>query len=436
MLLEKDINKYIPKLQGKKLLILGGASQHIKLVEAARELGVKSYDTDNLPITLAPAKKIADQAFDINLTEIDKLVELCRKLEIDGIASGWLDFPQIYYQRLCESLELPCYGTKKQFEIFTQKALFKKVCSNHGVDTPMEISTQNIEDMSEKLPFAIFVKPSDSAGSKGSSVVETKSELLLAIEQAKSVSNDGQAVVEQFIQNGKAFLVVYFFYNGKAYIQQLSDAFFGDKADGMDKINVAYRSPFSKADEYMKIANQKVVEMLTDLGVENGPVCMQGFLFHDNILFYDPGRRFPGGEYERIVKKYTGVDMMKGMVIFALTGKWPKEALPIGERPYLLGGKTTIRLQINVCAGKVKEERGFIEANSLPFLTYLAKYHSPGDIIQNTGNTHQRYAQAIIGADTTEELIKYVEKFYNMIDVIDNEGKSMIRSKLNVRELL
>ena len=104
MILEKDINKYIPKLQGKKLLILGGASQHIKLVEAARELGVKSYVTDNLPITLAPAKKIADQAFDINLTEIDKLVELCRKLEIDGIASGWLDFPQIYYQRLCESL--------------------------------------------------------------------------------------------------------------------------------------------------------------------------------------------------------------------------------------------------------------------------------------------------------------------------------------------
>ena len=46
--------------KGKKLLIIGGAFQHCKLVEAARQLGVITYVTDYLQPEQAPAKQMAD----------------------------------------------------------------------------------------------------------------------------------------------------------------------------------------------------------------------------------------------------------------------------------------------------------------------------------------------------------------------------------------
>jgi carbamoylphosphate synthase large subunit len=230
------------------------------------------------------------------------------------------------------------------------------------VGTPKAVNAEDTKHFPEKLPFPIIVKPSSSAGSKGSAIVNTKSDLLCAIRNAEKASVDNKAVTEEYIENGRLFLVVYFFHKGQAYVQQLSDAFFGNKEDGMERINVAYRSPFSLADNYMKLANDRVVAMLKSIGVDTGPVCLQGFMTDEDALFFDPGRRFPGGEYERIIKQHSGIDMMKGMVIFALTGEWPREALPVGERPYLIDGKTTIRIQINVGPGTVHEEICFDDA--------------------------------------------------------------------------
>ena len=431
----KDIfEKYKQQLKGKKLLIMGGASQHCKLVEAARELGVITYVTDNL-VTNAPAKDFADFAYNINLLDTEELAALCEKEHIDGIASGWLDFPQIPYQKLCQRVGLHCYGTPEQFDILTRKAEFKKLCQSYGVGVPKAITQKDIDGFSENLPMPVFVKPSDSAGSKGSTVARTKTELLQAIEEAKKASNDGLVITEECIENAQAFLVVYFFHNGEAYVQQLANAYFGNKEDGLQKINVAYRTPFSMADKYMDIANDRFIAMLKGLGVKEGPVCMQGFMTDKDALFYDPGRRFPGGEYERIFKRYTGIDMMKGMVIFALTGSWPEEALPVGDKPYLMDGRTTIRLQINVGPGVVASDVGFDIAKELPFIEYVAQYHFPGDTIEATGNTHQRYAHVVIGANNTEELIKNVQTLYNTIDVFDNNGNSMIRSKLDEKLL-
>ena len=107
------------ELRGKKLLVMGGGSQHCKVVEAAKELGVVTYVVDNLEAS--PAKEMADHAYLINVTETEELAELCRAEGIDGILSGWFDFVQPHYQRLCERTGLPCYGTRESFEILTRK---------------------------------------------------------------------------------------------------------------------------------------------------------------------------------------------------------------------------------------------------------------------------------------------------------------------------
>ena len=75
------MNKF---LKGKILLIIGGAAQHCKVVEAAKSLGVVTYVTDYLPPEKAPAKQMADKYFMYNITEIDEIVAMCRKEGVDG----------------------------------------------------------------------------------------------------------------------------------------------------------------------------------------------------------------------------------------------------------------------------------------------------------------------------------------------------------------
>ena len=70
----------------KKILILGGIFLHKKLVQAAHEFGYKTIVIDNVPNS--PAKAISDESCEINVTEIDKIVELCKNEGVSAVITG------------------------------------------------------------------------------------------------------------------------------------------------------------------------------------------------------------------------------------------------------------------------------------------------------------------------------------------------------------
>ena len=73
----------------KKLLILGGTAQQIKLVEAAKKMGVYTIVTDYL--VDSPAKKVADEAWMLNIKDVDQIVERCKQEQVNGVICGYID---------------------------------------------------------------------------------------------------------------------------------------------------------------------------------------------------------------------------------------------------------------------------------------------------------------------------------------------------------
>lgn len=67
----------------KKILILGGTAQQIKLVEAAKKMGVYTIVTDYL--VDSPAKKVADEAWMLNIKDVDQIVERCKQEQVNGV---------------------------------------------------------------------------------------------------------------------------------------------------------------------------------------------------------------------------------------------------------------------------------------------------------------------------------------------------------------
>ena len=87
-------------LQGKKLLVLGGSAYMIDPVLKAKSMGIYTIVTDLHGIEKAPAKRVADEYWDISLMAYDQLVPKIKEEKIDGILTGFTDTFLLVYQHL------------------------------------------------------------------------------------------------------------------------------------------------------------------------------------------------------------------------------------------------------------------------------------------------------------------------------------------------
>ena len=413
------------ELKGKKLLILAGAAVHCKVVQAAREMGVYTIVTDYLENS--PAKKIADESWLLNITDIDGIVERCKKEKIDGVLNFCIDPAQIPYQKICKRLNFPCYGDEIQFFRLTNKPAFKSFCMNFGLDVIPEYSEEDIK--SGLAEFPVFVKPSDSRGSRGQSVCHSIDEVSKAIELAKRESSNGEAVIEKYMEGKQDFSMTYIVCNGKPYLSRTCDRYLGKAEDRLNKQCIAAIAPSRYSEVYMGKIDKKVRAFIQNLGITNGPVFMQGFIDGDTIRFYDPGLRFPGGEFELFLDKATNVNLMKSMVEFALTGSF--DDTYFSDELYHLKGMHSVQLDFTCRAGKIRSYIGLekLRANK-NILSVFTRYHE-GSTVPNSGDIRQRVCEVgmlIPNNNSVGESIKWVQSVF---DVLDEDGNSMLISLVN-----
>ena len=73
---------------GKRLLIMGGMRISCEIVRKAREMGIYTIVADYYPPEKSPAKKIADEAIEVSVTEVDAVVKVIKEHHIDGVLVG------------------------------------------------------------------------------------------------------------------------------------------------------------------------------------------------------------------------------------------------------------------------------------------------------------------------------------------------------------
>ncbi len=421
-------------LKGKKLLILGGAFQHCKLVEAAKELGVITYVTDYLPLDKAPAKQIADRYFMYNITEYDAIAEMCEKEQIDGIIATSLDACQRPYQKLCQRLGKYCFGTEEQYRILTDKNVFKEYCRKNGVDVIPEYSLDDFKDettCAERVVFPVLIKPCDSRGSRGQTICKNYKETKKAIAFAKSESETGKIVIEKYMGQNNDFSMTILVINGQAYPFRTVDRVLGKYEDGLDKLAVGSFSPSVFTDTYVKNVHHKVEALIKDIGLVNAPVFMQGFVDGDTVRFYDPGLRFPGGEYERMFKAATGKNLFYPLIEFALTGTVSPDSVEFSKQDVMLGGKVASQVLPALRCGKITRIEGLDEIKKHPSVVSAFARYGVGDVIEQTHNVNQRFCEIDIVCDTVKELKEVVSYIYATLKILDENGEDMKVSCFN-----
>ncbi len=424
--------------EGKKLLIIGGAFQHCKLVEAAKELGIVTYVTDYLPFEQAPAKQMADKYYMHNITDIDEIVQMCIEEQIDGVISTSLDACQKPYQRICERLGLPCFGTKEQFDILTDKNLFKKYCRKSGVDVIPEYKAEDFESKEiclQKVKFPILVKPGESRGSRGQTICYSYEETVSAIAFARDESSNGDIVIEKYMGQANDFSMTILMINGKAYPIRTVDRYLGKYEDGLDKLAVGSASPSVFTDIYMNNVHSRVEKLYQDIGIVNAPVFMQGFVDEDTIRFYDPGLRLPGGEYERMFIEACGKNPLYPLIEFALTGMVEKYKTMLSYDDVWIQGKVVGQVLPALRAGKISYISGIDKIKQCPKVLAVFERYRVGDVIYPTHNVNQRFCEIDIVCDSDKDMKETVDWIYDILSIQDKNGDEMIVSNYDTTVL-
>ena len=417
------------ELIGKKLLILAGADVHIKVVTAAKELGVYTIVTDYLIPEQSPAKLYADEYWMIDIMDVDAIVAKCREEKVDGILAFCIDPAQMPYQNICEQLNKPCYGTLDQFRTLTDKRLFKDYCVKHNVGIIPEYTEEDIEK--GRVQYPILVKPRISRGSRGQTVCYSIEDCSAALLLAKSESSDGNVLIEKYMQGAQDMSFAYVVIDKEPYLLKCGDRVVGAIKDGLDRQQIATILPSVHAEQYVKEVEPAVKDMIKSLGVKFGAVFLQGFWDNGKIYMYDPGMRFPGGNYDVVMRNCTGFDNMKSFVKFALTGDI-KSCYGNPHNIYNLNGKSCMILSIACRPGIIYTFKGLDKISAHPWVHSVSKRYDVGDEIPATGDIKQRVAEFVAELPSRECVKEFIDFVYDNLSILDSNNNDMIVSKVTL----
>lgn len=189
------------QIQGKKLLLLGGSRYALPVIEAAHRLGIYVITCDYLPDNIA--HKYSDEYCNVSIIDKDAVLEAAKRLGIDGVMSFACDPGVVTAAYVAEQLGLPSCGSYESVSILQNKGRFRKFLSDHGFNVPNAKGYTNIESALNDVDYfhwPVIVKPTDSAGSKGVTRVDSPKQLRESIEYALKFSHSDEFIIEDFLE--------------------------------------------------------------------------------------------------------------------------------------------------------------------------------------------------------------------------------------------
>ena len=301
-----------------RIMFLGAGLMQMPPIAYAKAEGHFVITADYLPDN--PGHKLADQYLNLSVTDHEAILAAARKLHIDGIVAYASDIAAPTAAYVAEALGL-AGNPYEAVRTLTHKGKFRRFLAEHGFNCPRAASFSALDDAlgyAETLDFPVFVKPVDSAGSKGVTQVHRLDGIAAAFEHALQYSLCKQVIVEEAIVRagyqvaGDGFIV-----DGRLAFRCFANEHFDKLVNGLVPIGESF--PAIHDTELLDFAHREYQRVLTLLGMQRGALNFDFVFTGDGELYIlELGPRNGGNLIPEVTKLATGVDMIKHTVDQAL----------------------------------------------------------------------------------------------------------------------
>ena len=312
-------------MKQKTILLLGGSAQQVVAIKTAKKLGYYTVLCDYLPDN--PGQYVADKYYNSSTTDVEAVYQIAKDEKVDGVLAYASDPAALPAAIVAERLGLPT-NPAKSVEILGLKYPWRQFLHENGFACPKVYSfhpTTPVDDIKEHtkdFTFPLVVKPTDSSGSKGVTMLENWDGLEKAIAWADSYSRNKVLLIEEYIQRGFPSVIGgdIFVWDGKVVLFGEMECLRDTEHSPLIPIGEIWPACISvkqKANIYREI--QRVVSALNiQFGELNIEVI---FDKENNVHFLELGPRAGGNMIPIQLSDAFGIDLVKANVQAAMGEK-------------------------------------------------------------------------------------------------------------------
>lgn len=298
----------------KKLMVMGAGIYQVPLIKKAKELGIYTIVV-SIPGNY-PGFEIADQIYYENTVDYDKVLEIARKEQIDGIVTAGTDVAVITIGKVCDELGLSGLSFEAA-RIASNKIRMKEKYEEYGVRTARFRELSFEEDMYERtegLNFPLIFKAVDTSGSRGIRRVDSREEFESARANVQANTRSDHYIIEEFIE-GEEFGAQAFIYRGELqFILPHGDyVFHGDTG-----VPIGHFAPYDLSPEVIEDAKLQLARAAKAMGLDNCAINADFILKDGKTYVLELGGRSGATCLAELVSIYYGYDYYEKLIRAAL----------------------------------------------------------------------------------------------------------------------
>lgn len=304
------------KEKKKTILLLGGSEAQLVAIKKAKELGYRTVVCDYLPDN--PGQCIADSFHLVSTTDKDAILQVAKEEQIDGIVAYSSDPAAPTAAYVANNIGLP--GLRHEMVCrFCEKQLFRKYLKYHGFNTPQSLQVDIPYHISQldysNFNLPVIVKPTDSSGSKGVTVVDNWDGLAKALEYAEKYSRNKSLIIEEFIQRDHPHVIEaeIFVINGEVVSWGLINSIRDWSSNPL--LPAGYSYPLDLPDKRVEIVKKEVSRLVKSMGEPSGAFNIEMIIDrNDRLYFIDAGPRNGGNMLPEFISMISGKDLVDATI--------------------------------------------------------------------------------------------------------------------------
>ena len=294
----------------KKILLLGGSAQQVAAIDTAKRLGYYTVLCDYLEDN--PGQYHADKVYFTSTTDINAVLEIAKREEISGILAYASDPAAPTAAYIAEKLSLPG-NPYESVKILCNKDLFRKFLTEHGYNAPKAKGyASEKEAMAEvgTYQFPIIIKPVDSSGSKGVTILNSPQGINAALSFAFSFSRSHRIIIEKYIEKKHPYLIGgdVFVIEGRVVLWGLMNCHRDSSVNTLVPVGKSYPPQLCESD--LSKVKETLQKLVTDLHIKNGALNVELIIDEeDEVWLIDVGPRSGGNMIPELLGYIFDVDI-------------------------------------------------------------------------------------------------------------------------------
>jgi biotin carboxylase len=398
-------------------LLLGGAQHQVCAIEAAKRLGYRTVLCDYLPDN--PGQHVADVFYQLSTADRELMLEVARKERADGVLSFGSDVALPSAAYVAERLGLPS-NSLQSVEVLSTKHKFRAYLREHGFNCPRAVALSSDVDprvalaqiQEEGLVYPIMLKPTDSSGSKGVTVLDEPDPEAMeaAVQRAAHFSRNATLIAEERLRYEHPYLI-----GGDIFVAQGRIAFWGLMACLRDQA-ISHLVPVGKAypprldAPTMQRVHDELQRLVESLDLRFGEMNVEVIVGPGGTPYVlELGGRAGGNLIPQQLTDISGIDLVEASVRYAMGD----ESMDVS---FDGNGAAALTHVVHARTSGILEGVE-IDAELAPHVYRALSYVQPGDEVVQMRNGSDGIGHLFMSFDSTEQMWTYIPRLNDLVRV-------------------